>query len=283
MNNNSWFTEQTPDYGVSFGLKIKSHLHHERSPFQIIDIYETTDFGHLMVIDGCIMLTTRDNFLYHEMITHPALFTHPHPQNVIIIGGGDCGTLKEVLKHPVKNVKQIEIDERVTRLAEIYFPELCEANPDPRAELLFLDGIKWMQQAPSKSVDIIIVDSTDPIGPAEGLFNQAFYEQCYRVLTDEGILVQQSESPLIHQNLIKDMRNAMRKADFFDLTTLSFPQPVYPSGWWSVTLAAKQPLLHQFRQDEALWAKLKTKYYQFSLHTAALTPPPFLQKILAKE
>lgn len=278
MRTNEWFTESLENCGVSFGLKIKSQLHHERSSLQVLDIYETTDFGRLMVIDGSIMLTTRDNFLYHEMITHPVLFSHPDPKQVVIIGGGDCGTLQEALKHPVKQVKQIEIDERVTRLSEIYFPELCQANHDPRAELLFLDGIKWMQEAPNNSVDIIIVDCTDPVGPAVGLFNQAFYEQCYRVLSPHGILVQQSESPLLHQNLIKEIRQAMRKADFSDLATLVFPQPVYPSGWWSVTLAAKQPQLKNFRRDLSLLQKLQTKYYHFALHEVGLTPLPFLEK-----
>src|SRR5574338_1669805 len=117
------------------------------------------------------MLTTRDNFLYHEMMTHPVLYTPAAPRNVAIIGGGDCGTLREVLRHPeVESVVQIDIDERVTRLAEKYFPELCESNADPRAKLLFDDGIQWMKDARRESIDLIIIDSTDPVGPAEGLF-----------------------------------------------------------------------------------------------------------------
>lgn len=279
LNNHEWFTEFLPDYGFGCGIKIKSRLHHEQTAFQTISIYETTDFGNLMVIDGCIMLTSRDNFLYHEMMSHPALFTHPNPKNVIIIGGGDCGTLKEVLKHPVTSVKQIEIDDKVTHLAEVYFPELCTSNLDPRAELLFIDGIRWMQEATTGSVDVIIVDSTDPIGPAEGLFNQAFYEQCHRVLAPNGILVQQSESPLIHQKLIQQMRTAMKSANFSDFLTITFPQPVYPSGWWSATLAAKKPMLSNFRKDTALFQQLQTKYYHFALHEGALTPLPMLQGI----
>lgn len=282
LNNKEWFTECNTDWGTGFGLQIKSKLHEEKSPFQSIAIYETTTFGNLMTIDDIVMLTTRDNFLYHEMMSHPVLFTHPNPKNVVIIGGGDCGTLKEVLKHPVESVTQIDIDERVTRLAEVYFPELCASNHDKRAHLLFLDGIRWMQEAPPASVDVIIVDSTDPIGPAEGLFNQAFYEQCHRVLAEDGILVQQSESPLIHQYLIRDMRNAMRKAQFSDLFTLPFPQPVYPSGWWSATMAAKKPILSSFRRDEKLLHGLKTKYYQFGLHEGAFSPIPFLQEALAE-
>lgn len=283
LNNKEWFTELSTQFGYGLALQIVSQLHREKSFFQTIAIYETTDFGKLMTIDDAVMLTTRDNFLYHEMISHPVLFTHPNPKDVLIIGGGDCGTLKEVLKHPVESVKQIEIDERVTRLAEIYFPELCTSNEDPRAELLFIDGIRWMQEAPSQSIDVIIVDSTDPVGPAEGLFNQAFYEQTYRVLREDGILVQQSESPLIHQTLLRQMRNAMNKADFNDLLTIPFPQPVYPSGWWSCTLAAKKPSLSNFRKDEKLLQSLKTKYYQFAIHECALTPLPFLKKLFGEK
>ncbi len=279
LNNQTWFTESNTSWGTGFSLQIKAKICEEQSPYQKIAIYETTHFGYLMTIDDIIMLSTCDNFLYHEMLSHPVLFTHPNPKNVVIIGGGDCGTLKEVLKHSIDSVVQIDIDEKVTRLAEKYFPELCAANHDPRATLLFQDGIRWMQEAQTGSIDIIIVDSTDPIGPAEGLFNQAFYEQCYRVLREEGLLVQQSESPLIHQQLLKDMRAAMKNADFADLLTITFPQPVYPSGWWSATIAGKKVLPH-FRKDTATFSKLATKYYHFAIHEAALTPIPMLQQVL---
>jgi len=273
-----WFKEFSSDTGFGMGLAIKALLHQEQTPYQKIAIYETSHFGYLMTIDDLVMLTTRDNFLYHEMMSHPALFTHPNPKNVIIIGGGDCGTLKEVLKHPVDSAKQIEIDERVTRLAEQYFPELCVSNNDSRAALLFIDGIKWMQTAKTNSEDMIIVDSTDPIGPAAGLFNEAFYRQCHRVLGEDGILVQQSESPLIHQSLIKEMRQAMQSAGFEHFLTLTFPQPVYPSGWWSATLAAKKPVT-RFRQDNTLFNQLNTQYYHFPLHQGLLTEPPLLHQL----
>lgn len=279
-NSPEWFTELNKDLGCGFALHIQSKLHEEKTPFQTIGIYETTQFGNLMTIDDLVMVTTRDNFLYHEMMSHPVLFTHPNPKDVVIIGGGDCGTLKEVLKHPVHSATQIEIDERVTRLAEVYFPELCTSNQDPRAKLLFIDGIQWMKDAPSNSIDIIIVDSTDPIGPAEGLFNQAFYDQCYRVLRKDGFLVHQSESPLLHLSLIKQMRAAMHQAQFSDLLTVPFPQPVYPSGWWSCTIASKAPgACKTFRRDEALFAQLQTQYYHFDLHAAALTPLPMLRNL----
>ena len=154
LPENEWFTEVFQNEGTAFSLQIKKHLQQEKSPYQTIDMYETETFGNLMSIDGCVMLTSRDNFLYHEMMSHPALFTHQNPERVVIIGGGDCGTLKEVLKHStVKHVTQVDIDELVTRMSEKYFPELCTSNEDPRAELLFDDGIAWMRNAESDSVD----------------------------------------------------------------------------------------------------------------------------------
>jgi spermidine synthase len=254
-----------------FSLRIVKKLHEETSAFQKIEIYETTDFGNFMVIDGFTMVTDRDNFLYHEMMSHPALYTHPKPDKVLVIGGGDCGTLKEVLKHPeVKQAQLVEIDERVTRLSEIYFPDLCSSNNDPRAELHFVDGIKWVQDAEPGSYDVIIVDSTDPIGPAEGLFNEAFYRNCYKALGEHGILVQQSESPLYHMDLIQDMRKAMRNSGFSDVLTYDFPQPIYPSGWWSGTMASKSGQINSIRENDVQNKPFKTKYYSLAKHRAAL-------------
>ena len=163
LNDKDWFTEIAEEQKVAFSLQLKAKLHEEQTPYQHLEIYNTEKFGNLMVLDGLVMLTQLDNFLYHEMLSHPVLFTHPNPKNIVIIGGGDCGTLQQVLQHQsVESVIQIEIDECVTRAAEKYFPELCTANNDKRAELVFGDGIKWMSEAQANSVDVIIVDSTDP-------------------------------------------------------------------------------------------------------------------------
>jgi spermidine synthase len=269
--DDNWFSEVCDEGGSVFSLRIVKKLHEETSAFQKIEIYETTDFGNFMVIDGFTMVTDRDNFLYHEMMSHPALYTHPKPDKVLVIGGGDCGTLKEVLKHPeVKQAQLVEIDERVTRLSEIYFPDLCSSNNDPRAELHFVDGIKWVQDAEPGSYDVIIVDSTDPIGPAEGLFNEAFYRNCYKALGEHGILVQQSESPLYHMDLIQDMRKAMRNSGFSDVLTYDFPQPIYPSGWWSGTMASKSGQINSIRENDVQNKPFKTKYYSLAKHRAAL-------------
>ncbi|ADE16424.1 spermidine synthase [Nitrosococcus halophilus Nc 4] len=276
LDPKTWFTEVCQEGGLAFSLAIKEKLHEETTPYQHIEIYQTEAFGRLMVIDGFIMLSERDNFFYHEMMAHSALFTHPHPRRVLIIGGGDCGTLREVLKHDrVKEVRQVEIDERVTRLAEKYFPELCESNDDPRAHFHFGDGLRFVAEAPANSVDVIIIDSTDPIGPAEGLFQAPFYSDCRRLLGDKGVLVHQSESPLIHLDLLNKMRAEMKKGGFPQVRTLTYPQCVYPSGWWSATLAGDS--LSSFREQEAAAKTFSTRYYNVDIHRASLAVPEFLR------
>jgi len=281
MDNNQWFTEVCEEGGSAFSMKIRGKLHDEQTAFQHIEIYATEWFGNLMVIDGFVMLTARDNFIYHEMLAHPALFSHPSPEYVVIIGGGDCGTLREVLKHGrVTRVLQVEIDARVTQLAAEFFPKLCVSNNDSRAEFFYGDGIAWMQTADPGSVDVIIVDSTDPVGHAEGLYTEAFYHDCHRVLGEQGVLVQQSESPLFHMDIINPMRKHMAAAGFNDVQTLFFPQPSYPSGWWTATLAGKQPLSDAYREQDAGHHHIQTAYYNQAIHRAALTAPEFFHAAL---
>ena len=280
MTPNDWHYEPFEHTGSAIGFRIKGKLDEVQSPFQKIEIFESTDWGNLMLIDGAMMLTTRDNFFYHEMIAHPVLFTHPAPRRVVIIGGGDCGTLREVLKHPgVEKATQCDIDEQVTRMAEKYFPELCESNNDPRADILWDDGLAYMKNCEPGSVDIVIVDSTDPVGPAEGLFNAAFFADCARALKDDGILVQQSESPLALLDLIKEMRVEMGKAGFTAFETLPFPQPCYPTGWWSVTLARKSGGF-DFREADARAKAFDTRYYTADIHIGAKHLPPFVTEAL---
>lgn len=279
LNSDEWFSEPCEEGGSAFSLKIKSKLHEERSEYQTITIYDTVKYGKLMVIDGFIMLSSRDNFLYHEMMSHPVLFSHANPKKVIIIGGGDCGTLQEVLKHQsVEEVWQVEIDERVTRLSEEYFPELCANNSDPRAHFYFGDGIKWMADQADNSFDIVIVDSTDPIGPAVGLFQEPFYRDCLRVIGDKGIIAQQSESPLYHMNIICSMREQMQKAGINHLKTLHYPQSVYPSGWWTVTLASQAQELSHFREQDIKQRGFDTRYYNEAIHLASFASPEFMRK-----
>ncbi len=279
--DSTWYTEQWADQGSAISLKILDKVHDEQSPYQRIEIYETETFGTLMTLDGLVMVTDRDNFIYHEMMSHPALFAHPEPRRVLIVGGGDCGTLREVLKHPtVELVEQVELDERVTRVAERYFPELCASNSDPRARLRFDDGIQWVAQVPPGSYDVIIIDSTDPVGPAAGLFSEEFYRNCFRATGGHGILAGQSESPLFHPHIIKSMHQALRTAGFLDVATLNFPQCTYPSGWWSTTLACKDSSLSGFRQEAVAGKKFPTRYYNLGMHMAAMASPEFLYEML---
>jgi len=227
-----------------------------------------------------VMMTSKDIFIYHEMIAHTALMTHPDPRRVVIIGGGDCGTLSEVLKHSkVEHVTQCDIDKWVTTLSQRYFPELCERNDDPRAEIIFADGLEYIAQCEEGSVDVLIVDSTDPVGPAEGLFNRDFYANCFKALSADGILAQQSESPLMQIELINAMRAEMREAGFAEFATLPFPQPCYPTGWWSVTMARKSGAFFDYRDMDANTA-LSTLYYREDVHAGALSSHPFLRKAL---
>lgn len=276
--NNEWHYENFDPTGSAIGYRITRKLDEVQSPFQKIEIFESTDWGNLMLIDGAMMLTAKDNFFYHEMIAHPALLTHPDPKKVVIIGGGDCGTLREVLKHQgVESAVQCDIDEQVTRMAEKYFPELCDSNDDPRATLMWDDGLAYIKNLEPNSIDVIIVDSTDPVGPAEGLFNKAFFADCFAALKDNGVLVQQSESPLMLLDLIKELRGEMGKAGFKEFQTLPFPQPCYPTGWWSVTMARKAGQGFEFRT-----ASLDTLYYTPEAHKAGQTLPPFVAKALGE-
>ena len=175
----------------------------------------------------------------------------------------------------------VEIDERVTRISEEFFPELCSANHDPRANYCFDDGIKWIADADPESADIIMVDSTDPVGPAKGLFSVEFYLNCLVVLRDDGLLVQQSESPLLHsKTIIKKMHADLQQAGFNYKTTLTFPQPVYPTGWWSCTLAGKNKRVDRFREADATERPFVTQYYNSETHRASLSIPEFMHREL---
>ncbi|MFQ5993513.1 MAG: polyamine aminopropyltransferase [Acidiferrobacterales bacterium] len=271
-----WFTEECDEGGSAFSMKLKQKVYEEKTPYQVIEIYETEFFGTLMTLDGFVMLTDRDNFIYHEMMTHPALFTHPQPRSVLIVGGGDCGGLREVLKHAaVEHVDMVEIDERVTRVAERFFPQLCEMNGDSRAYFHFTDGIKWVNEAPSDRYDVIIIDSTDPVGPAAGLYSEPFYRDCFAALSGKGVLIAQSESPLFHIDLIRSMRRAMTTAGFSEVVSLNFPQCTYPSGWWTATMGCKGVRSSEFRRQDAANKGFECSYYNDGIHGAALVVPTF--------
>lgn len=271
----NWFSEIYNGYALS--LEIKDKLHEERSAYQKIIVYETTSFGYLMTLDDVVMLTSRDNFIYHEMMAHPILFSHKDPKNVVVVGGGDCGTITEVLKHEtIDNVIQIELDPRVTKVAEKFFPELCCKNNDPRAKLLFQDAIMWMQEDCLEHFDIIILDTTDPVGQAKRLFVKSFYLDCMNALRDGGMIVAQSESPILDMDIIKGIHEEMKLAGFLDITTFHFPLPTYPSGWWTATMARKGRKFDGFREADVRNKSFKTKYYNADIHRACIALPEFM-------
>ncbi|MFB4203063.1 polyamine aminopropyltransferase [Arhodomonas sp. KWT2] len=275
--DDQWFSEAFESEGVAFSLRVHRKLLDERTRYQHIQVFETSHWGNVLTLDGCVMLTTRDNFLYHEMMAHPALFTHADPRRVLIIGGGDCGTLREVLRHPgVERAVLVDIDEGVTRASERFFPELTEANGDPRAELRFTDGVAYVRDTPADSFDVVIIDSTDPVGFAEGLFGAPFLREVHRVLDDGGLVMQQSESPLFHADtLIRDLHGALAEAGFDQRVTLPFPVPSYPGGWWSATLAGRGTPVYGFREADVAARPFSTRYYDAGTHHGALAPPPF--------
>lgn len=274
-----WFTESVEDEGVALSLAIDDRLHEESSAYQHIEVYRTRQWGRLLVLDGCIMLTERDEFLYHEMMAHPALFAHREPRRVAIVGGGDCGILREVLRHgEVEHAQQVELDERVTRVAETYFPELCTGNEDERAELRFTDGVRWIREVPAESLDVVIVDSTDPVGPAAGLFTKEFLADVRSALGPGGIVVQQSESPLLHRDsVIAPLHRAAAEAGFDGVHTLTFPVPSYPSGWWSATLMVNGGDPRNFRESDSEAKAFETRYYNADVHRATLAVPELLR------
>lgn len=271
-------------HDVHFSIDATTHLHHEQSPFQTIDFYESKTFGRFFTLDGLMMVTERDEFIYHDMITHVPMAVNPAIERVLIIGGGDGGTAREVARYPhIKQIDMVEIDERVVRLCQQYIPQTAQAlDHDPRINLYFEDGLAFVKAANPGQYDLILVDSTDPIGPGEGLFTQAFYEHCYKALSDDGILINQHESPFFdeyRQEMIRAHKKI--KALFPVHTVYQFHQPIYPSGHWLFGFASKKYHPIHDHQKEA-WAtfNLKTRYYNEMLHKGAFALPTYVKDLL---
>lgn len=277
-----WHTDyHSPHRGLCF--EVSEVLHSQTSPYQQIEIVQTPSFGKVMLLDGVLMLTERDEFVYHEMLAHPALFTHPDPRSVLIIGGGDCGTIKRVLEHKsVRRVVQVELDELVTRIAGEHFPFPAIARKDSRAELIFADGIAWARESREK-FDVILIDSTDPVGPAAGLFRRPFFQDCHRILAEDGILCLQSESPWIEE-LRKVIRETHRDlASLFPIVRVyGAAIQTYQAGLWLFQLASRKhdPLDPDIagRIDDAA---LETRYYHKDLHYGAFILPKFVHEVLS--
>ena len=275
---NVWYSElHEGQSGLT--VKVERVVESLQSEFQRIDILESKDFGRLLVLYGSLMAADCDNNAYNEMITHVPLFTHPDPKRALIIGGGDCGALTEVLKHPeVQECVMCEIDRMVVELSKKYFPYLTTGADDPRARLVFQDGKEFIANGGDK-FDVIMLDLSDPVGPAEELFQEPFYRNVYNRLNDDGILVAQSESPFFNQQSVKGIYANLR-AVFPSVQMYTCFMPIYPSAFWSFAFCSKKyDPIKNF--DRARWDRmhLKTRYYNADIHIAAFALPQFVKEL----
>lgn len=277
---NLQFTEEYPEVGASFSLKVIKTLYSKRSVFQQIDVYETEQFGRVLVIDGCIMLTERDEFIYHEMITHVPLYVHQKPENILVIGGGDGGTVREIIKHPeVMRVDLVDIDKKVSEVSLQYLPTVSNKLVSEKVNCHFEDGVKYVKDV-SKKYDIIIVDSTDPVNVSEGLFTPEFYQDCFVSLRGDGLLVNQAESPAFAGDWVrlisKKLKNIFPKVFFYSANI-----PTYPSGYWLFGFASKKyhPLNH-FQKNRFIRDKLKLNYYNSDIHNGAFCLPNYVKELI---
>ncbi len=271
-----WYTEkQTPHVGIT--CKVNKTYYNEKTKFQDLAVIETEQFGRMLVLDGTVQTTIKDEFIYHEMITHIPLFTHPKPQKVLVIGGGDGGTIREIIKHPtVDKAILVEIDEKVVEVSREYLPQISCALEDKKVEVIIDDGIKYVSQHKNE-FDLIIVDSTDPVGPAVGLFAVDFYRAIFDSLKEDGIFVAQTESPFYNKDLIQKTFKSIK--GIFPITKLYLCSiPTYPSGLWSFTLGSKK--YDPSKVDTDKIAEIPTKYYSPKIHKSVFNLPKFVEDYL---
>ena len=261
--------------GYAQSIQVDSLLYDGRSDFQHIQIATNPLFGRMLILDDAVQTTEADEFAYHEMLVHPALVTHPRPRRVLVIGGGDGGTLEEVLKHPVERVTMVEIDRAVVEISRRFLPSICgRAFEDPRTELLIEDGIAYVRRTQDR-FDVILVDSTDPKGPGVALFSEEFYTTCGRALTEEGILVAQSGSYVFQHDLAALVHRSL--ASIFPIVVTYWAAiPAYPGVLWSFTGGSRRsdpralPVKHIADRLKAI----ATRYYTPGMHEAAFALPP---------
>ncbi|MBZ4646831.1 MAG: spermidine synthase [Petroclostridium sp.] len=271
-----WYTEkQTPNVGIT--CKVSKTYHTEKTDYQDLALIETEQFGRMLVLDGTVQTTIKDEFVYHEMITHIPLFTHPNPKKVLVVGGGDGGAIREILKHPtIEKAVLVEIDGSVVEVSKKYLPEISCALEDSRVEVVITDGIKYVQEHKNE-FDLITVDSTDPVGPAVGLFALDFYKSIFEALKEDGIFVAQTESPFYNNDLISRVFKDIKSV--FPITRLYLCSiPTYPSGLWSFTLGSKK--YDPLEVDTGKIPELDTKYYSGRIHKSVFALPKFVEDLV---
>ena len=276
-----WFTEKhTPN--VKFSIKVDRQLYSGQSEFQRIDVFDSKEFGRFLTLDGYMMLTEKDEFIYHEMITHVPMCVNPDAKNVLVIGGGDGGTVRELLRYPtIESIDLVEIYELVVEVCKKYLPQTAGCLGDPRIHIYYEDGLKFVRHAEDR-YDLIIVDSTDPFGPGEGLFTKEFYGNCYKALHEDGIMVNQHESPFYPQDAYAMQRAHKRIVGSFPISRVYQAHiPTYPSGHWLFGFASKK--YHPVH--DVNWVRwnalgLKTRYYNTQLHAGAFALPNYVEEML---
>ncbi|MCI1858061.1 MAG: polyamine aminopropyltransferase [Sporolactobacillus sp.] len=276
-----WFTEKHTE-NVRFSIKVDRQLYSGQSEFQRIDIFESPEFGRFLTLDGYLMLTERDEFIYHEMIVHVPMAVHPGAASVLVIGGGDGGVVRELVRYPgIERIDLVDIDRQVVDVCREYLPQTAGQLDDPRVTLHFEDGLKFVRTK-ENDYDLIIVDSTDPFGPGEGLFTREFYGNCFKALTAEGIMVNQHESPFYPVDRVAMQRAHKRIVESFPISRVYQAHiPTYPSGHWLFGFASKSA--HPTKNfDPAGWRRLglKTRYYNLQIHIGAFALPNYVNELL---
>jgi len=276
-----WFSEKYAD-GVVFSIKAGKQLVSVRSKFQKIDVYETDDLGRILVIDDYLMLTEKDEFIYHEMIVHVPMAVHPCAEQILIIGAGDGGAIRELTRYNfVKKIDLVEIDEMVIKTCREFLPRIACGFDDERVNIHIRDGLEYVRNFQNQ-YDLIIVDSTDPVGPGEALFSEEFYRNCYRALRDDGIMINQHESPFYRIDVL-GMQNAHKKIyRIFDISEVYQAHiPTYASGHWLFGFASKKyHPVKDFNADRWNSLGIKTRYYNTNLHVGAFALPNYVMDLL---
>lgn len=275
----AWVSEVFQE-AARHGIRASERLHQETSPWQRIAVYETGFFGRVLTLDDLVMVTERDEFVYHEMLAHVPICTAPAPRSVLIIGGGDCGTLREVLKYPeVERAVLCEIDERVTRVSARFFPWVASVCADPRVSLIFADGSRFLDASP-QAFDVVLIDSTDPVGAAAGLFLRDFYGKVAGALRPGGVLAAQTESPFWSPRQVSAIY-AELGSQFDHVSPYVGFVPTYPSGMWSWAWASRDRGPEHYvdwKRAEAVSATCR--YYHPGLQRAAFSVPAFVKAVV---
>lgn len=276
-----WFSEShTPN--VKFSIRVDKQIYSGKSEFQRIDVFESPEFGRFLVLDGYMMLTEKDEFIYHEMITHVPMAVHPNVKDMLVIGAGDGGVIRELVQYPeIQHIDMVEIDPLVVEVCKKYLLKTACRLDDPRLTIHHEDGLKFVRSKEAQ-YDLIIVDSTDPFGPGEGLFTREFYGNCYKALREDGILVNQHESPYYTEDAIACQRTHKNIVQSFPVSKVYQAHiPTYPSGHWLFGFASKK--YHPLKNlDEIRWNMrgITTRYYTTTLHKGAFYIPAYVEELL---